>query len=207
MTMLLTDNDAVCIPESVKDLDSFRLWVHSDELPEQVRVGFLNGEVWVDMSKEQFFSHNQVRKEFGFMLTGLEKSTRRGRFIPEGMLLSNDAVGLACQPDGAFVLHETFRSGQIRWLEGSREGYVELEGTPDMVLEILGDSSVGKDTVTLRDLYWQAGIAEYWLVDVRRDRLTFEILRHTARGYVRTRQQAGGWLKSNVIGKFFRLTQ
>src|SRR5256885_8764701 len=49
------------------------------------------------------------------------------------------------------------------------EGYLELEGTPDMVLEVVSESSVQKDTKRLRQLYWQAGIREYWLVDARRE--------------------------------------
>jgi hypothetical protein len=55
-------------------------------------------------------------------------------------------------------------------------------------------------------LYHEAGIPEYWLVDARGDRLVFEILRHTARGYVAVRKQQG-WQKSGVFGKSFRLTQ
>jgi Uma2 family endonuclease len=75
-----------------------------------------------------------------------------------------------------------------------------------MALEIVSTGSIGKDTERLRDLYWRAGIPEYWLVDVRGERLSFEILRHTAKGYVSTRS-VGGWLKSSVFGKSFRLTR
>ena len=47
---------------------------------------------------------------------------------------------------------------------------------------------------------------EYWLVDGRKEPLSFEILRYTAKGYVSTRKQQG-WLKSAVFGKSFRLIQ
>jgi hypothetical protein len=72
--------------------------------------------------------------------------------------------------------------------------------------EVWVDMSLEKDTVVLRDLYWQAGIAEYWLVDARGERLDFHILHRTAKGYVSSRRQAG-WLKSAVFGKSFRLTR
>jgi Uma2 family endonuclease len=36
-----------------------------------------------------------------------------------------------------------------------------------MVLEVVSASSVEPDTQTLRELYWAAGIKEYWLVDAR----------------------------------------
>src|SRR5205814_3191780 len=85
-------------------------------------------------------------------------------------------------------------------------GYVELEGSPDMVLEVISRSSVHKDTVVLRQAYWESEIREYWLVDVRREPLKFDILRHTAKGYAATRKQ-DGWIKSAVFGKSFQLTQ
>jgi Uma2 family endonuclease len=84
-------------------------------------------------------------------------------------------------------------------------GYVGVEGAPDLVLEIISSGSVRKDTERLRQLYWQAGVREYWLVDARDEPLRLDILRHTARGYTATRKQ-GGWVKSAVLGKAFRLT-
>lgn len=99
-----------------------------------------------------------------------------------------------------------FAANRIRLVEGADEGYVELEGTPDMALEIVSDSSVEQDTETLFDLYWKAGISEYWLVDAHGDRLMFEIYRHTPKGYVANRKQSG-WVSSQVFGKAFRLTR
>jgi len=122
------------------------------------------------------------------------------------MLLSNVDANLTAQPDGMFVSTEGMRTGRVQLVEGVKEGFVELEGTPDMVLEVVSTASVIKDLERLRDLYWQAGIPEYWLVDVRGERLTFEILRHTAKGFVATRN-VGGWLKPSVFGKSFRLTR
>jgi Uma2 family endonuclease len=96
------------------------------------------------------------------------------------------------------------RTGRVRLIEGKEEGYLELEGTADMVLEIVSPSSVEKDTETLFDLYWRAGIPEYWLVDARGESLEFNIYQRGPRGYGPTRRQ-GGWLKSKVFGKSFRL--
>jgi Uma2 family endonuclease len=202
-TTLVVEREAVTIPGWVDDLESFRRWARSEEFPETGRICYLEGEVWVDISKEQFFSHNQVKNEFNITLGGLIKTIRVGRYIPDGMLLTNEDADLAAQPDAAFVSYETTRLGRIRLVEGVEEGYVELEGMPDMVLEIVSTSSVEKDHKRLRELYWRAGIREYWIVDARDERLTFDILRHTANGYVTTRKQ-GGWMKSAVFGKSFR---
>ncbi len=200
------DDESVHIPGWVIDLASFRKWYQSDDFPKQGRLGYLDGGIVVDLSMEQFFSHNQVRTEFGAVLHFLVKSDQLGRFVTDGMLLSNVEADFATEPDGAFLSHETLNSGQVRLLEGSRGGAIELEGTPDMVLEIVSDSSVRKDTVALKAAYAEAGIREYWLVDARGEKPSFDIFSRSAKGYVAGRKQAG-WLKSAVFGKSFRLVQ
>ena len=52
-----------------------------------------------------------------------------------------------------------------------------------MVLEVVSDGSVRKDTVVLRRAYWEAGVREYWLVDARRDPPSFDILRSTSKAF------------------------
>ena len=130
-----------------------------------------------------------------------------GQYFSDGVLLSHRAARLTTVPDGVFVSYDALRTGRVRRVEGATEGYVELDGTPDMVLEVVSESSVHKDTVELRRKYWRAGIPEYWLGDVRGESLQFDLLRRGARGYVRTRPQKDGWLKSQVFGRSFRLTR
>lgn len=204
MNTIVLNSEEVRIPNWVIDLAAFRRWANSDEFPESGRVCFLNGEVWVDVSREQFFTHNQVKGEFNRVLGSLPKATRSGRYVPDGMLLTNVEADLCCRPDGAFVSYQSLDSGRVQLVAGVEEGTVELEGAPDIVLEVVSASSARKDTDTLRELYWRAGIPEYWLVDARGDRLHFEILRHTEKGYVGVRKQ-GGWLRSTVLGRSFRL--
>jgi len=102
-----------------------------------------------------------------------------------------------------FVSWEALRSGRATLLEGE-EGWTELEGTPEMVLEVVSASSVKKDTIKLRKLYGKAEVPEYWLVDARPNRFSFEILHYTSEGYVPSRRQ-GDWLKSSVFAKEFQL--
>lgn len=206
MTTVILDAAEVHIPAWVVDLQSFRRWVESDDLPEKTRIWYLKGEVWVDMSKEQIFSHIAVKFEYTLVIGGLVKAGQLGRYFPDGLLLTNVSADLSGNPDGTFVATESLQTDRVRLVEGAEGGYVELEGTPDMVLEIISRSSVNKDTVVLHQAYWEAGIREYWLVDARKEPLRFDILRHTPKGYVVTRKQ-GGWVKSAVFGKSFRLTQ
>lgn len=201
-----TETGLVSVPAWVVDLASFRRWADSDDFPETGRVAYLKGDVWVDMSKEQIFTHVKVKAEYTYVLVGLTKRGRSGHYLPDGAFLSNVDADVANKPDGMFVSFKSLDTGRVRLIPGTDNGFVEVEGTPDMVLEIVSASSVHKDTVLLRDLYWEAGIAEYWLVDVRGARVSFDIFRHTARGYVAARKQ-GGWVKSAVFNKAFRLTR
>jgi Uma2 family endonuclease len=89
-------------------------------------------------------------------------------------------------------------------IEGKEGGFVELQGSPDMVLEVLSKSSEKKDRVLLKTAYWEAGILEYWLVDARKEPLQLDTFRCGPRGYIATRRQ-DGWVKSALFGKEFRL--
>ncbi len=206
MSTVQFETESVRIPLWVTDLVSFRRWAESEESPDKATVCYLAGEVWVEMSKEQVYSHNHVKTEFARVLAGLVKVLRVGRYFSDGLFLTNVEADLCSKPDGTFVLRDAFAAGRVRLIEGALEGFVEIEGTPDMVLEVVSGSSVTKDTEWLRDLYWKAGIAEYWLVDCRGDRLGFDILRHTAGGYVTTSKSAG-WIESAVFGHSFLLTR
>jgi len=81
-----------------------------------------------------------------------------------------------------------------------------VKGTPDLVVEVRSPSTGRRDETIKLALYERAGVSEYWLVDPRGLEVTFDILRHTEKGYVATRKQRG-WVKSAVFGKSFRLTR
>jgi Uma2 family endonuclease len=205
MVTMVIEGDKVSVPTWVKDLASFRRWAQSDDFPESGRICYLDGDVWIDMSKEQLFTHAKLKGEFNRVLCTLVKREKLGHLFPDGILLSSVEADISNQPDATFVSFAALED-KVRLIEGKEEGYVELEGAPDMVLEVVSKSSVHKDTVTLRQAYWEAGILEYWLVDGRKEPFSFEILRHTARGYVAARK-TDGWIKSPAFGQAFRLFQ
>lgn len=205
MHTFVVNGAVVSVPPWVVDVASFRNWAHSDEFPESGRICFLNGDVWVDMSKEQLI-HNQIKGVIASVLMALVARTRMGLFLPDGYLFSNIVAALSTNPDGIYVSNKSLQLGKVTFVEGVEEGLVELEGSPDMVLEVVSPGSVEKDTVTLMELYWQAGVREYWLVDTRGEQPTLEIQRHTDRGFVSVRSQRG-WTRSGVFAKSFRIRQ
>jgi Uma2 family endonuclease len=198
--------DAVSIPEWVVDLASFRRWYHSGDFPDKGRIDYIQGAVWVDMSMEQVFSHVQVKTAITSVLYRVAEAGDLGLYLNDGLRLSNEGADLSAEPDGTFISNQTMEDANIQLIEGKEGGYTEVEGVPDMVLEIVSKSSVAKDTERLFKAYWEAGIKEYWLVDVRGERLSFVIFRHARTDYSAARKK-DGWLKSRVFGKSFRLAR
>jgi Uma2 family endonuclease len=109
------------------------------------------------------------------------------------------------------VLWESLDAGSIRKVPSTppRPGrYVELEGAPDLVVEVVSNSSVGKDRKRLPALYARAGVPELWLVDARGDTPAFEIRSLKAGGYQQVAPDSpppDGWTSSPVLGCRFRL--
>jgi Uma2 family endonuclease len=207
LTVVSDGTQMLTIPSWVVDFASFRRWCESDEFPEEGRIWFLRGGVWADMTMEQVFSHNQVKNEIAYTLTGLIKRTKSGRFFPDGLRITNLPAELSGVPDGTYVSFDTLRAGRAKYVEGKGKdvgGYTQLEGIPDLVIEVVSPSSVDKDTEWLQKAYWEAGIPEYWLIDARKPPLSFDLYRHTANGYAAARK-SGGWAKSAVLGRSFRL--
>jgi Uma2 family endonuclease len=103
------------------------------------------------------FGHQGYSGNLYLSLAPFVREHRLGfvRYAPLDVLLSaHDIV----QPDLLFISHE--RAGIIR--------DANVEGAPDLVVEILSDSSRRRDETLKRDLYERCGVREYWLVDPER---------------------------------------
>jgi Uma2 family endonuclease len=206
MITVMIDESECTIPDSIENKSDFLDWMHSDEAPESGRFWWLQGKVWADTNMEEIFSHVAVKTEYTSVLHGIVKREKSGHYLTDGVLIANDDADISGEPDGLFVSNESIEAGLVQFIEGSRDGYTLLQGSPDMTLEIVSRGSVRKDTVNLREAYWVAGVKEYWLVDARKA-LSFDILRYTPRGYRSVRKDDEGWMKSSVFGKSFRLVQ
>ena len=194
------------VPGTVFSLAGFRAWAKSDDLPENVGVTFVDKQVIIDMSGEEIQAHVLVKTAIYGGLFPLIAETDRGIMCFGGTLVSNESANVSNIPEGVFVSWESLEAGRARLVrdDDDPERYLEIEGSPDWVLEIVSNSSVAKDTRLLRKAYHRAGISEYWLVDARGDNLDFKILVHRAAGYEPAAER-GGWQRSEVFGHRFKL--
>ncbi len=198
----------VAIPASAHTLAGFRAWAKSDAFPERGRISFLDQEIVIDMSPEELETHAKVKAEVGRVLLNLNRRIKRGEFYPDGTLVTNVEANLSTEPDATFATWESLESGRVRLVprEGTEGQYLELEGSPDWVMEIVSRTSVQKDTRRLREKYHRARIGEYWLIDARGDEILFQILVRGEADYV-AQTERGGWQTSVVFGRRFRLVR
>jgi len=182
--LVMSDDRAIVIEERVSvpaaafEHAGYRAWVTSDAYPERVRTTFVREEVLVEMSPESAEAHNKVKVELTLAIGSYVREHDLGEVYADGMLITNEAAQLSCEPDLTFVSWRTFEDGRARLLPrvGDESDSIELFGSPDLVVEIVSDSSVKKDTQLLRDAYARAGVREYWLIDARGAEIAFEIL-------------------------------
>jgi Uma2 family endonuclease len=194
------------IPSNAYTLAGFRAWVHSDDFPEKQRVTFLNGEIYLDMSKEDIFTHASVKTAAAGTMFNLNEEKDFGKLFINGVLVTNIPASVSNNPDMVAVFWDSLESGKVRYVKTKKERGVEIEGSPDWVLEIVSDSSVVKDTIDLRDAYHRAEIGEYWLIDARGDEVVFQILHWRKAGYVAAPHKAG-WQRSRAFGRSFMLSR
>lgn len=98
--------------------------------------------------------HQAVSRRLQFLLYAQIELTKRGVVINapyDVELLAHDIV----QPDLVVVLNE-----RQHIITPSR-----IQGTPDLVVEILSHSTESRDRQIKRALYQMAGVPEYWIVD------------------------------------------
>jgi Uma2 family endonuclease len=198
----------VRIPAAAGTLNGFREWAQSDDFPERGFVGLINGNIVIDMSPDEIETHIQVHFAIAKRLSAIVEESDVGDYFPEGVLLTNSRAKLSTVPDGTLIKWSTLESGAVRLIQRKRRPgqYIEIRGTPDLVLEVVSQSSVQKDTVEMPVQYHRAGIPEFWLVDARGEEIDFRILTRRPKKYVRTRV-TGGWSYSPTFERRFRLTR
>ena len=172
--------EQVEIPMNLHSLAEFRRWAVSDGFPDRGRIDYLAGRIEVDMSPEDFFCHGTLKGEIYGVLYQRVKQGQLGYLVTESTRVSCPMAEMSADPDIVFVSHDTLSDGRARLVPkttGEPGRYVEIEGAPDLVAEIISDRSVNKDTQRLPKAYYRAGVREFWLSDARSEPLRFQIYR------------------------------
>ena len=99
-------------------------------------------------------AHQSVQTELGWRIAQFVREGQLGHvfFAPTDVVLSHTDV---VQPDLLFISRE--RADIIT--------PANIQGAPDLIVEIRSDSTAERDETVKRQLYAERGVKEYWLVD------------------------------------------
>ncbi len=190
------------IPLGISSLADFRCWADSDGFPDIGRIDYVAGRIEVDMSPENLFTHGTLKVETARVIANRVKQLDLGHVFSDQARVSCPAADVSAEPDVVFLAHESIEAGKVRLTpkaSGGGENFVEIEGLPDLVVEIVSDSSVTKDTQRLPQAYFAAGVSEFWLVDARGDDVIFEIMALGQSRYEQVSPDGDGFRRSNVL--------
>lgn len=114
--------------------------------------------------------HQQISRNLLSLLAPFIKQHRLGEVFdaPYDVILSDEDI---VQPDLLFVAHAHL----YRITEQN------LQGVPDLIVEILSSGTRKKDELTKRKLYERFGVQEYWIIDPELD--TIKIYRQIDQGF------------------------
>lgn len=194
------------LPGDIQSLETFRAWMAA--LPDsgpRLRATYCSGEVFVEMSPQDYETHGPLAIEINRVLGNLTRETGVGRWFMPPSWFTDAAAGLSTEPDGFLVRFASVKNGRVR-INPERKS--EMLGAPDMVLEVVSKSSRRKDLVSLEQGYARAGVAEYWTADARGDEIVFRILVLGADvRYAAQPTDAQGFLVSPTFGRSFRIAR
>lgn len=189
------------IPGDVHTLDGFRAWVSTLE-ERGLRVHFYRGRVEVDVSPQDYRSHEPLVAAVNLGLARLAKELDLGRYFMPPSWVTHEETGLSTEPDGFLVRWESFGT-RVRV---NPERPTELLGRPDLVFEAVSATTVRKDLKELIEGYARAGVPEYWIADARQAEPSLRILVPGAEAAYRDAEpDPAGLVLSPTFGRCFRL--
>ncbi len=119
--------------------------------PEDKRYELINGELL--MTPSPIPKHQLISGRLEFKLRGFVKENKFGEvfYAPCDVYLDAENV---VQPDILFI-----SKNRLHII-----GEKNIQGAPDLAIEILSDYSVYRDTIQKKRLYARFGVKEYWIV-------------------------------------------
>src|SRR5438132_889149 len=142
MATAIIFEDQLRIPP-IACLDDFRKWARSDEFPEKGRIDYVDGEIEVDMSPENLFYHGSLKTRISAALDNIVEEQEIGHVFVDSTRVTCVEAGLSAEPDIVYLSDEAIDSGRVTLIpksSGEQGHFVEIEGPPDLVVEVVSDS-------------------------------------------------------------------
>jgi Uma2 family endonuclease len=172
----------------LKILDK-RIWTYRDyiKLNDDKRYEVIEGRL-VEMAGASF-EHQDILSEIFIRMREFVKRNNLGKVIPSpfDVILSDENV---VQPDIVFI-----SKNKLHLIKQS------LFGIPDLVVEIVSESSKKKDKIIKKKLYEKFGINEYWVVEPNDKKIIVHVINNN-RYVVYSSAKEEGIIKSKVLEGF-----
>ena len=149
------------------------------------------GEIFFIRPK-RIFTHAAVSQESRPILN-LNEELDLGDIFINGVLVTNVEADVSKNPDMVGVLWESLESGKSAVRHQMKTRKVEIEGSPDWLLEIVSSSSVKKDKQDLRSVS-KAGVDDIGS-STPRLKIEFQILNWRKSGYVAALRRTAGYVR------------
>jgi Uma2 family endonuclease len=193
---------------SIGDLAEFRAWALSDEFPQRGRIDYVAGRIEVDMSPEDLFTHGTLKLQVASKIEARVAELDLGHAFVGETRVSSIAGNFSAEPDVVVISHDALDEGRVTLTpkaSGEDGRYIEIEGAVDLIVEIVSDSSVRKDTKRLPAAYYRGGVRENWLIDARGEQLIFQVFRRGTHSFETSPTDQNGFQRSEVLDCLVRL--
>lgn len=131
--------------------------------PDDIRYELIGGELL--MTPAPVPRHQKISRELGYELMKFAKEKKGEIFYaPCDVYFDEENV---VQPDLLFIAKE--RTGII--------GEKNIQGAPDLVIEIISESNAYRDLIQKKRLYAKYGVKEYWIVIPEEETIEVYILK------------------------------
>jgi Uma2 family endonuclease len=130
-------------------------------IPDGDKGDLIDGRIY--MSSPDSIANNDLGNFLFVLFQGFSRRRKLGGKVQSSRVAFVLGERRAPEPDVAYI-----SQARLHILTPTR-----ALGAPDIAVEIVSEDSVHRDYVLKRDLYEQAGVREYWIVDPLQQRCTF----------------------------------
>lgn len=206
-TLDVSAESAFEIPEDAFTYEGFLRWATSDGFPQCGRIDFLGGRLFIDMAAEEINSHVKLKQAIQSALDRFAREQDIGEVLSDGALFASEQAGSGSEPDAMLCTFEGLTTGRCRYVERDpgTGRHMSVQGSPDVIVEIVSNSSVRKDTRDLRERYFLAGVREYWIIDARGMAMTFHLLARGNEDWSESLTDGDGFRRSAVLNRRVRI--